>query len=304
MKYFGAALTILILVFWSTMNSLLIRRQIEEQKLDLYQRKVNRFLEAAGQRERWLGIYKSTERHRRKIGYTGTILGVRQGPDGTEYVTEIDSAIDMEIFGQGAVLLRGLLGSGYLEIKGSLVQDPEMRPIQLAVDLTFPNQTHIRIQGERREDRFILKAFHEKFSIPPLSMPLEKLALGNSVVPDLPVAGLKEGESFQVKTFDPVFFTSRPVDVKVVSLDTQEIDGLLVDVYTLESTFRGFTSTTLITRDGTVLRMKLGPPFEGITLRHETAETAKRSLPGRRPPPADNQTTKQKTGNARESGPR
>lgn len=297
MKYFGAALTILILIFWSTMNSLLIRRQIEDAELGLYQRKVNRFLKAARQRERWLGIYKQTDRRRRKIGYTGTTLEVRQGPDGTEYLSEIDSAIDMEIFGQGAVLLRGLLGTGYLEIKGRLVQDRDLRPLGLTVELTFPNGRHILIQGERREDRFILKAFHENFAIPPLSMPLEKLALGNSVVPDLPVAGLKEGETFQVKTFDPVFFASRPVDVEVVSLDTQEIGGLLVDVYTLESTFRGFKSTTLITRDGTVLRMKLGPPFSGITLRHETAEEAKKGLPNRPLP----QGTHDETGNEKKS---
>ena len=69
--------------------------------------------------------------------------------------------------------------------------------------------------------------------------------------------------------------------VEVVSLDTQELDGVLVDVYTLESTFRGFKSTTLVTRDGTVLRMKLGAPFKGVTLRHETAEHVKRGISNR-----------------------
>jgi hypothetical protein len=93
------------------------------------------------------------------------------------------------------------------------------------------------------------------------------------------VAGLREGEKFRVKTFDPVLFTTGTVDVEVVSLDTQEIDGVLVDVYTLESTFRGFKSTTLVTRDGTLLKTKLGPPFKGISLHHETAETARRGVP-------------------------
>ena len=117
----------------------------------------------------------------------------------------------------------------------------------------------------------------------PLSMPLEKLTLGNSLVPDLPLAGLKEGESFQVNMFDPIFFTSRPVDVEVVSLDTQKIDGLLVDVYTLESTFRGFKSTTLVTRDGTVLRIHLERPFKGVKLRHEkSAATARRGISEKR----------------------
>lgn len=280
MKHLGIAVTLLILIFWSTMNTLLVRRQIEERQLGLYQQKVHRFLDSTRHRERWLAIYKRTDRRRRKIGYTGSTLDVLQGPEGTEYHTKIETSINMEIFGQGALLLKGLLGTGHLEIKGLLVQDAEMRPFTLTVELTFPNQRHIIIQGERREDRFILKAYHEDLAIPPLSMPLEKLTLGNSLVPDLPVAGLKEGEKFQVNTFDPVFFTSRPVDVEVVSLDTQEIGGLLVDVYTLESTFRGFKSTTLVTRDGTVLRMKMGPPFEGVTLTHEkTAEKAKRGIP-------------------------
>ncbi len=276
MKHLGVAVTLLILIFWSTMNTLLVRRQIEERQLGLYQQKVHRFLDSARHRERWLSIHKRTDRRDRKIGYTGTSLEVRQGTDGTEYHTKIESVVDMEIFGQGAVLLKGLLGTGYLKIKGLLVQDVEMRPLNLTVELTFPNHRHIVIQGERNEDRFILKAHHDDLVIPPLSMPLEKLTLGNSLVPDLPMAGLKEGETFQVNMFDPIFFTSRPVDVEVVSLDTQKIDGLLVDVYTLESTFRGFKSTTLATRDGTVLRVRLGPPFKGITLRHEkTAATAR-----------------------------
>lgn len=279
MKYFGAAISILILVFWSTMNTLLVRREIEEAQLGLYQQKVHRYLDATRHRERWLSIYKQTERRRRKMGYTGTVVELLQGAQGTEYHTELESVINMELFGQGAVLLRGLLGTGYLRIKGRLVQDAEMRPLNLTVELRFPNGRYIVMQGERREDRFILRARHDDFAIPPLSVPLEKLTLGNSLVPDLPVAGLREGESFQVKTFDPVFFTSRSVDVEVVSLDTQEVDGILVDVYTLESTFRGFKSTSLVTRDGTILRMKLGPPFKGVSLKHESAETAKRGLP-------------------------
>ncbi len=278
MKHLGAAITILILFFWSAMNSFLVRRQIEEQQLGLYQQKVHRFLHSTRHRERWLSVYKHTDRRRRKVGYTGTILEVRQGPQGTEYHTEIETVINMEVFGQGAELLEGLLGTGYLEIAGFLIQDAEMRPLNLTVDLMFPNQRHIMIQGERVEDRFILKAHHENLPIPPLSLPLEKLTLGNSLVPDLPVAGLREGEKFRVTTFDPVFFTTAPVDVEVVSLDTQEVDGVLVDVYTLESTFRGSKSTTLVTRDGTLLKMKLGPPFQGISLQHETAETARQGI--------------------------
>ncbi len=210
---------------------------------------------------------------------------MRQGAEGKEYHTKMESVINMELFGQGAMLLQGFLGKGNLKISGDLVQDAEMRPLNLTVELTFPNGRHILIQGERQlipgerqVERFILKTHNEAFDIPPLSMPLDKLKLGNSLVPDLPFAGLKEGESFRVRTFDPVFFTPRTVEVNVVSLDTKQIDGLLVDVFTLETTFRGVKNTALVTRDGTVLRMKLGPPFDGIILRHESPDTVKKGF--------------------------
>jgi hypothetical protein len=170
LKHLGTTVTILILFFWSAMNSFLVRRQIEEQQLGLYQQKVHRFLQSTRHRERWLSIYKHSDRHRRKIGYTGTILDVRQGPSGTEYHTEIETVINMEVFGQGAELLKGLLGTGYLEVTGFLIQDTEMRPLNLTVDLMFPSERHIMIQGERVEDRFILKAHHDDVAIPPISL--------------------------------------------------------------------------------------------------------------------------------------
>ncbi len=285
MKYFGLAIAVLIFLFWSTMNTLLVKRQLEVKQLGLYQQKVNLFLDNSRRRERWLGIYKHSDHRRRKLGYTGTIVEMRQGAEGREYHTKMESVINMELFGQGAMLLQGFLGKGNLKISGDLVQDAEMRPLNLTVELTFPNGRHILIQGERQlipgelqVERFILKTHNEAFDIPPLSMPLDKLKLGNSLVPDLPFAGLKEGESFRVRTFDPVFFTPRTVEVNVVSLDTKQIDGLLVDVFTLETTFRGVKNTALVTRDGTVLRMKLGPPLDGIILRHESPDTVKKGF--------------------------
>ena len=278
MKYFGLAIAVLIFLFWSTMNTLLVKRQLEVEQMGLYQQKVNLFLNNSRRRERWLGIYKHSDHRRRKLGYTGTIVEMRHGAEGREYHTEMESVINMELFGQGAMLLQGFLGKGNLKIRGDLVQDAEMRPLNLTVELTFPSGRHILIQGERQDERFILKTHNEAFDIPPLSMPLDKLKLGNSLVPDLPFAGLKEGESFRVKTFDPVFFTPRTVEVNVVSLETKQIDGLLVDVFTLETTFRGAKNTALVTRDGTVLRIKLGPPFDGIILLHESPSTVKKGF--------------------------
>ena len=280
MRLLGVTVTILIVLFWTTMNSLLVRRQLEESELGLYQQKVRRFLDSARHRERWLSIYLRSDRRNRQVGYTGTIVDAVQGPNGTEYHTRIESMVDVEVFGRSAVLLKGLIGTGDLRIDGLMVQDGDMRPLHLTVELTFPNERRVVLQGERKDDRFILKAHHEDLAIPPLSMPLEKMTLGNSLAPDLPLAGLKEGEKFRVKMFDPVFFASRPVDVEVVSLGAQEHNGVLVDVYTLESTYRGFKTTSIVTRDGTVLRIKLGPPFQGISLQYEkSAESARRIVP-------------------------
>ena len=116
--------------------------------------------------------------------------------------------------------------------------------------------------------------------VPLLQIPLprEELHLGNGLVPVLPVAGFKVGETFKVPCFDPITMSRAVASVKVASRDAREIDGFNADVYCLETTFRGLTSKSWVTGAGELVRQEFGPPLDDIVLRRETREGARRAF--------------------------
>lgn len=260
------------------MNTLMILRQHELEELGLYQQKVNRFLESSHRRERWLGIYRRGQHNTRKLGYSGTTIEKTLGADGTEYHTTIESKIHVDIFGKGAWLLQRILGRGFIEINGQMIQDVDLKPMNLSIEVNLPQGTQFHVQGREDGDSFIVTVHNEAVGLPSLKIPRDKLELGNGLFPSFPLAGLEEGEAFQIPTFDPVFQRQEMATVEVVSLETQEIDGVLVDLYTLETTFRGTKSKSLVTRDGTLLRTELGPPLDGTILRREKEKNARRGV--------------------------
>lgn len=277
MKHLGLLCSILIFAFWVTMNVLMVARQNELEKLGSYQKRVNQFLESSHRRERWLGVYKSTPERTEKLGYTGTIVQKLPGVEGTEYHTELETLIDLRAFGEGAKMISGLIGTGNLEIRGLLVQDAAMKPMTMTINLYFPSGGHVIIQGRRVDDEFEIQLHNDALTSPTMNVPLENLDLGNGLFPTLPLAGYKEGESFQVATIDPVFLTRQVANVEVVSLSTREVNGVLVDVYTVQTEFKGTKSTSLVTRDGTLLQMKLGSPLN-LVLRREKSSRVKKGL--------------------------
>ena len=277
MKHLGLLFSVLIFAFWVTMNVLMIARQHELEKLGYYQKRVNQFLESSHRRERWLGIYKSTSERTEKLGYTGAIVQKLPGVEGTEYHTELETLIDLRAFGEGAKMMSRLIGTGNLEMRGLLVQDAEMKPMTMAVNLYFPSGGHVIIQGRRVDEKFEIRLHNDAFTSPPLNVPLENLDLGNGLFPTLPLAGYKEGETFQIATINPVFLTRQVADVEVVSLAAREVNGVLVDVYTIQIEFKGTKSTSLVTRDGTLLQTKIASPLN-LVLRREKSSRVKKGL--------------------------
>ncbi len=274
MKYLWPVLSVLIFIFWATMNTVVVLRERQIAKQDRYQRHLNEFLDKNHRRERWMGIYQRSPDFRRKLGYTGMVIERLPGTRGIEYHTDIETVVDTDAFNTRVPLLNWLLGEGRLSIKARLIQDDELKPEFLSVELQLPKGGRLSLSGRRDGDVFRIQTQGGQS----VKIPVNKFVLGNGFVPTLPLAGLNEGDSFQVAAFDTVSMRPQNATVTVTDLRAEQIDGVFVDVYELETDLGGRKSSSLVTQDGTLLRVHLGAPFAGIELRRERRESARRGM--------------------------
>jgi len=262
LKHIGLFLTLIVFAFWGTMNSLVILREREIANLDKYRAGFRRFLGTDFLRERWMSIYRKN----RKIGYTGYRFEKVFALEGVEVHSSLESEVKIEVLGS----------EQWVEIEGNMVADEELRPISLRLEVTVQDQPAATLVGRREEDRLALtlSAAGQKVALPSLS--LEELYLGDALVPTLPVAGLRIGETFAVPCFDPVKLGRSVATVEVKAKETRDMDGLPVDAYCLETTFRDVTSKSWVTEAGELMVQELGPPFQDIVLRRSNREEAQR----------------------------
>jgi hypothetical protein len=263
MKLAGAAFTLVVLLFWGAMNTLLVLRQREIENLDSYRRGVSTFIGTDLMKERWMAIYKDNK----KIGYSGFTIEKHFTEGGVEHNSSIDSAIKVDLFGKGSDI----------RLIAQLVQDESLKPVELTGTLSFGGR-HLRLSGKRDADRFLVAVQMAGVKIVELPLPLGDLVIGNGLTPVLPVAGLEVGETYRVACFDPVTMTRDIVEMRVTGLSTEYVDGFKTDCYTLESEFCGVTSRSKMTRDGLLLRQEFGPPLEGLVLRRQERQAARRGF--------------------------
>ena len=268
MKLVGSIAVLLIVAYWVTMNSLVIYRQREFAKQDRFRAGVTEFLGNELLRERWLEIYRKNV----KIGYTGCTYEKVFAAEGVEIRCDLDSRLNLDIPGSKLSV----------KIEGSLVLDGEMKPRSLRLDVTLADKLPMTLLGEQRGDQFALKVRHADSTAPLLTLPREELILGDGLVPSLPVSGFRVGDRYRISCFDPVKLSRSPVEVQVLSKEVKEIDGLLTEVFRLETRFGddtsppGITSTSWMTASGELLRQEFGPPLQDIVLRRQTRANAKR----------------------------
>ncbi|MCZ6793324.1 MAG: hypothetical protein O7J95_06900 [Planctomycetota bacterium] len=273
MKYFGPISVGIVIVFWIVMNSLLVWRDVETRKLEGYQRGVTNFLRNDLRRERWLGIYRKDESRHRKVGYSGFTLEKSYVEDGVEYLAFLETLFRGKLPFQGFFSKRDA-GSVTLRLTGEMVLDQDLRPkkvhIDLALQLPGGQELRIVVKGKRVGERVLLKVLHGESQLLEIPLPLEALALSDGFIPALPVAGFKVGDSYRIRIFDPLALGSEAAAVTVVEQRTEEVEGVLVDVYELETRWRGNRMRSLVTANGEVVRHELGA-LPGIVLMHETS---------------------------------
>jgi len=264
LKAINFFLALAILAYWITMNSLVILRERENRSLDQYRAGVSEFLGTSLLRERWLGIYRKN----RKIGYTGYTFEKVFAAEGVEVQSTLESKMQMDFLGI----------SRKVEMDGTLVLDGDMKPLRLQLDISVESIASLTVLGALRADQFVLTVKQGKVPLLEIPLPREELHLGNGLVPVLPVAGFEVGETFKVPCFDPITMSRAVANVKVASKAAREIDGFTVDVYCLETTFRGLTSKSWVTGAGELVRQEFGPPLDDIVLRRDTRAGARRAF--------------------------
>jgi hypothetical protein len=253
-----------IVVYWITMNSLVVLREREARSLDQYRAGVSEYLGPSLLRERWLGIYRKN----RKIGYTGYTFEKVYALEGVEIQSTLESKMQFELLGI----------SRKVEMDGNLVLDGNMLPLRLQLDISFEGVASLSVLGALRGNQFVLTVKQGKVSLLEIPLPREELHLGNGLVPALPVAGFKVGETFKVPCFDPITMSRAVASVKVVSKGAREIDGFNADIFCLETTFRGITSKSWVTGAGELVRQEFGPPLDDLVLRRDTRDGARRAF--------------------------
>jgi hypothetical protein len=145
-----------------------------------------------------------------------------------------------------------------------------MRPTLPRGTVAIENLASLELRGKREEDGFRVTITQNQRQLFSVLLPLDDFFLTDGLTPTLPLAGFKVGDTFQVAAFDPIVMAATNVDVMVTEQNPREIDGVFMDVFTLESLFHGTTSTSLVTADGTLLTQRFGRPFENVVLRRES----------------------------------
>lgn len=241
------------------MNALVVRREQALHRMDDVRSGMTRFLGAELMKERWMGIYR---RHK-KVGYTGASFEKTFAEEGIEVHCQIES--EMEI-------LPPLTAA---RVEGVLVLDADLRPLRLRLEVRLGTLGEIRLEGERRGSQFEIAILQGGAKLLVKALPLEELFLGDGLAPSIPMAGFEVGESYRVPCLDPVSMTRVVTEIQVKSRSTENVDGQLVDVFTLETSFRGVTSRSMVTASGELLRQEFGPPLADLVLRKESKRQAK-----------------------------
>lgn len=276
MRLLGTLFTMSIVAFWVVMNALLVEREVALRNQDHYHRGVNAFLGNSLGREHWMSIYR---RHK-KVGYSGYMLEKVPALEGVEY------NLNVETLWRGALPLPEFLSRlagdrNQLHVQGQLVLGADLKPRQLHVDISltllrgssFARTHRFFVTGERAGDKLRAQLSFGENRLFEVNLPVDDLTLSDGLTPALPVAGYKVGDSYRLHVFDPLDpfgLGSETVLVRVTDQKTQEINGLPLDIYVLETEFRGTKSSSTVTASGEVLEQTLGPPL-GLVLRRENS---------------------------------
>ncbi len=248
----GTILSILVFVFWSTMNTLLVLRERRVASLEQYRAGVTTFLGNAFFRERWMSIHRKSK----YLGYTGGTLEKTFTTDGIAIWQTLESRVEIDPLGP-------------IEISGTLVSDQELHPLTLTVSVQT-NTLQAQVTGHRSGSKFSVQVKNNLLPLPTLELPLEELLLGDALGPSFPIAGFKVGEKLDVPCFDPLTLKRDIAQVRVVSREVKEFDGILVDAYQLETAFKGIKSRSWVNDAGELLLAELGPPLQDYVLRRTT----------------------------------
>jgi hypothetical protein len=249
-----------VVLFWLFMNGLLVRRELHYQGLDQYRRGVIDFLGGQPRRERWMGIYRKSQR----LGHTGFAIERGAGSEGG-FRMEFSTKAGVDLFGAG----------GQFALEGTLLLDVEMAPRLLRAAVSL-GTTALQLQGRREADRFLLTISEGGRRVLEQRLPLNELLFGDGMAPLPPVAGLRVGDSITVPVFDPIFRESSQAETRVVAAARRDADGVAVDCLELETRFRGMTFRSWVTRDGEVLRQEVPPPLNVVLVREPAPVREKR----------------------------
>jgi len=299
-KHLGTLNTFLIVAFWVAMNSLLVWNDIESRRQRAFKRGVDSFLGDLSTRESWLSIHQD----HRKVGYSGYTMEKLHTTKGIEYQIAVETLYRGK-WPLPDFLTRLLANSNQLWIQGRLFLDEALLPTTLRMDIVLTSLRgtsieqvrNVSLTGERRSERFVVgvrlgngddgndEAARPDFQI---ALPVEKMMLSNGISPTLPVADYEPGKRYRVSVFDPLSslgFDSDSATVEVIEKRVREVDALLVDVFEVETRFRGQTSRAWVTARGETLRQEIREPFNLLLLKEKDRPGARREFEPRGPDP-------------------
>lgn len=243
---------LVVVLFWLTMNGLLVLRQVEYQSLDHYRRGVTDFLGERVRRERWMGIYQNHKR----IGHTGFAIERTFERERMGFRVEFSTHLDLDIFGSG----------GRIDLDGAAALDVRMIPESLSAELAA-GAARFNLEGRREGEHFQVALREGGRSVFQQKLPLREFHFGDGLAPVPPIAGLRVGETYKVPIFDPIFRESAEAEIVVEAAVSREMDGVPLDCFQLQTRFRGLTFRSFITRDGEVLRQEIPPPLDVVLVR-------------------------------------
>jgi len=249
LSYLAAALVVL---FWLSMNGLLVWRQVEYQSLDHYRRGVTDFLGERVRRERWMGIYQN----QRRIGHTGFAIERSFEGDRMGFRVEFSTHVDLDLFGSG----------GRIDLDGTAALDVRMIPENLAAEIGA-GTARFNLEGRRQGEHFQVTLREAGRVVFQQKLPLQEFHFGDGLAPVPPIAGLRVGETYRVPIFDPIFRESAEAEIVVEAAVSREVDGVPLDCFQLQTRFRSLTFRSFITRDGEVLRQEIPPPLNVVLVR-------------------------------------
>lgn len=291
MKYIETLIFMLIIAFWIFMNSLLVSREAELEKIGQFKGGIQGYLASARQRESWMSIRQQNKR----IGYTGYTVEKLYIDGGNEYHIGIETIYRGRL-PVPSILEKFLPDNRQFEINGRLVLDEDMKPLGLEMILalstlranTETGRVGFLLVGRRNGDHFRIELFHEEdeTAILAIRLPIDKLTLSNGLAPTIPIADFKPGKTYRVPVFDPLSslgFGSESAIVRVLGKEPRNIKGLFVDVWIVETRYGSRISNSWVTSAGEVLKQEIGPPLDLVLEKETDRKRAVAGFGGTRP---------------------